>query len=72
MRSPDVRWHAQELDEVDVALHGDTAILTGRVHDRATFGGEAFDAWFRTTFVYVRAGDRWRCVAGHTSGDGSR
>lgn len=72
VRSPDVTWHDQELEDVEVALHGDTAILTGRVHDRATFAGQDLDAWFRTTFVYVRSGDRWRCVAGHTSGNGLR
>lgn len=69
VRDPEVRWLAQDLDDVAIRVSGDTAVLTFRVHDRATFGAHALDARFRSTFVYVRTAGGWRCVAGHSSPD---
>jgi ketosteroid isomerase-like protein len=72
VRSPSVRWHAQELEDVAVHRFGETALLTARVHDRATFGTQELDAWFRSTFVYVKTANGWQCVAGHSSSDSQR
>jgi ketosteroid isomerase-like protein len=72
VRAPDVRWHAQALEDVEVRRFGDTAILTARVHDRASLGAQELDAWFRSTFVYVKTAGGWRCIAGHSSSDAKR
>jgi hypothetical protein len=69
VESPDVRWLAQDLEDVEVRMHGGTAVLTFLVHDRAMFGGQLLDAHFRSTFVYARTRDGWKCLAGHSSAD---
>ncbi len=61
------KWEQQELSEIEVHRHGDTAIVTCRVHDVANWGEYHLDAVFRSTFVYIQAAEGWRCVAGHTS-----
>lgn len=72
VRAPDVRWHAQALEDVEVHRFGDTAIVTASVHDRATFGTQELDAWFRSTFVYAKTASGWQCVAGHNTSDAQR
>jgi ketosteroid isomerase-like protein len=69
VQSPDVVWHSQEIEAVKVRVYENIAILTGLVHDRATFGTtHELDAHFRTTQVYLRdSDDIWKYVAGHTS-----
>ena len=64
---PEVQWLSQTLEEAQVRFYEDVAILTGRLHDQLTFAGKPFEGDYVTTRVYVRAGDQWRCVSGHTS-----
>lgn len=59
-------WIAQRLDDLDVVVHGDTAVATCRVHDRARFGDDELDAHYRSTWVFARVAGRWWCLAGHT------
>ncbi|WP_020659434.1 nuclear transport factor 2 family protein [Amycolatopsis benzoatilytica] len=59
----------QRLDwrEVDVRVHGDTAIAIG-VHDQeATHQGNRVDGTFRATHVLVRGGGGWRLAGMHLS-----
>lgn len=68
VRTRDVVWHSQEMEGVRVRVFGNVAVLTARLHDRATFNNELMDAHFRTTQVYLRGDDEeWKYVAGHTS-----
>jgi hypothetical protein len=67
LESGRARWQSQEWDELDVQVHGDVAVATCRLHDRATFDGEALDARFRSTQVFARRDGEWRYVAGHTT-----
>lgn len=61
------KWEKQDLSEIEIHVHGDTAIVTCRVHDVAHWGEHHLDSEFRSTFVYIQSADGWRCVAGHTS-----
>jgi hypothetical protein len=54
------------VDELAVRGYGDVAVVTCRVHDVGTWDGEAFQAVFRSTQVYVRRGGAWVYVAGQT------
>ncbi|MBX3066036.1 MAG: nuclear transport factor 2 family protein [Anaerolineae bacterium] len=63
----DVRWIAQELDEIVIREYGEMAVITLRAHDQAEYGGTLFDSWVRSTFVYAKQGENWRCVSGHSS-----
>ena len=67
LESGRARWEWQEWDDLEVQVHGDVTVATCRLHDRATFDGEALDARFRSTQVFARRDGEWRYVAGHTS-----
>ena len=65
--SKQMQWIAQELDNLRLCLYGDVAVLTCRIHDWATYQGNEFDAYFRSTQVFVKQGDGWQYAAGHTT-----
>lgn len=68
LRSPNVQWGNQTIEEVQVQLYGDTALLYAKVHDVVTFSGHVIDAHFQSLFVYQRdATDAWRCIAGQST-----
>ena len=52
-----------ELGRVNV--FGDTAIIAARVTNRAHFGGQTYDANERTSDVFIRTPDGWKCVITH-------
>ena len=58
---------ASNVDQVEVRLFGDTAVVTGRTHARGTQSGAPFDVRLRFTDVFVRRGDRWQAVASHAT-----
>jgi hypothetical protein len=60
-------WTAQTLDETQVSLYNHTAVLTCRIHDQGLFGDQPFDAYYRSTFVWIYQQGSWQCVAGHTT-----
>jgi hypothetical protein len=67
VEQPDLHWQSQDLDEIYVRLYGFAAILTCRVHDQGVAGIEPFDAYFRSTFVWINQPERWQGVSGHTT-----
>ncbi|WP_030616265.1 nuclear transport factor 2 family protein [Streptomyces sclerotialus] len=48
-----------------VRVHGDTALVTGRITNTAHYRGERLDADEWTTDVFVRRDGRWQCVLTH-------
>lgn len=48
-----------------VRVHGDTAVVVGRVTSTARWQGQQFDADEWQTDVFVRAGDSWLCTLTH-------
>ncbi|MFC7843559.1 nuclear transport factor 2 family protein [Streptomyces sp. NPDC001046] len=50
-----------------VRVHGDTAVVTGRVTSTAHHRGERFDSDEWTTDVFVRREGRWLCVLSHVT-----
>ncbi len=48
-----------------ISLYGDTAVFTTRVTNTAFFNGQRFDADEFATDVFLRQGDRWKCVHSH-------
>jgi ketosteroid isomerase-like protein len=55
------------VGDTRVRVWGDTAVLTARVLNTATYGGRRYDADEWTTDVFVRRNDRWRCAVSHYS-----
>ena len=55
------------VDEVDVRVFGDAAVVTGRTHARGTQAGVPYDITLRFTDVFVRRDGRWQAVASHAT-----
>jgi ketosteroid isomerase-like protein len=62
-----LRWRAQHLGDVRVAVVGDTAVLTTRVTDEVRRDGHDQIFTLRLTQTWVRTSEGWRCLAGHAS-----
>lgn len=66
--SGETRWIRQELDDFHVRVAGDVAVLICRVRDVASFEGEApTDTRARSTQVWRRTADGWRCMSIQTT-----
>lgn len=61
----DLVWRAQRLEDVEVTVTGDAAVLTAVVVDEVEHGSAAVTNRLRLTQVWIRDGDGWVCVAGH-------
>ena len=60
-------WRAQRLEDVQVVVLGDTAVLTASVFDEVSQGGSDQTFKLRLTQTWVRTSAGWRCLAGHAS-----
>jgi ketosteroid isomerase-like protein len=59
-------WRAQRLEDPDVTIVDDTAILTAVAHDEFERDGTPQAHAMRLTLTFVRdAGSRWIALAGH-------
>jgi ketosteroid isomerase-like protein len=59
-RSGDLKYEAFSLDEVNVRVYNDAAILTGRQVQNAAYRGNPLPGQFRTTLVFVQQLEQWR------------
>jgi ketosteroid isomerase-like protein len=51
------------VEDFEVRLYGDTALLSGRTHMTGSFDGERFDSNYRYIDIYVRRGGAWKIVS---------
>lgn len=63
LRSADFECQALTTDDVQVRVYGNTALIIGRAHFKATYKGEDVSGEFRYTDVWVRRTGRWQNVA---------
>jgi ketosteroid isomerase-like protein len=61
----DLVWRGQTLEDADVVVDGDAAVLTAIVVDEVEEHGVPRRHRLRLTQVWVRAADGWLCLAGH-------
>jgi ketosteroid isomerase-like protein len=61
--SPDYKMEGFGLDDMNVRIFGDTAIVTGRSVLQVAFKGQSSTSVFRYTRVYVKRDGRWHAVA---------
>ncbi len=67
IKSKQMQWQSQELDDLNIQRYGDIAVITCRIHDRASYQGEEFEGYFRSTQVFAKQSDGWRYAAGQTT-----
>ena len=61
----DLVWRRQQLEEPEVVLAGDAAIVTAVVVDDVDREGQPLRFRLRVTQTWVRDGGTWVCLAGH-------
>lgn len=65
--SPALHFSRNQTEQVQVRVLGNTAVLTGVLHQTGSWQGKPFDYRFLVTDTWVRQGDRWVLLAGHAS-----
>ena len=65
--NPDVKLLAYDVDDMQVRLYGEAAVVTGRVTTKQNVKGEERTGRSRFTDVFVKRDGRWQLVAGHSS-----
>jgi ketosteroid isomerase-like protein len=61
----DLVWRGQRLEDAQVTVAGDTAVLTALAIDDVERAGAAQTFRVRVTLTWVREGGEWLCLAGH-------
>lgn len=61
--SPKLRIDPYPVDELDVRVYGNVALLSGLTRMTGAYDGRAFTANYRYIDVYVREKDAWRVVS---------
>jgi ketosteroid isomerase-like protein len=60
---PKLTINPYTVEEFDVRLYGDTALLSGRSHLTGTYEGKAFESNYRYIDIYVRRNGAWKIVS---------
>ncbi len=50
-----------------VRVAGQTAIVTGKYHEKGNSNGKHFDRWGYFTDTWILSSSTWRCIASHDS-----
>jgi ketosteroid isomerase-like protein len=63
IKSSEIQLQSNSLDELDVRIYGDAAIVTGRATPKGTMSGNDFSRPIRYTRVYVKKNGNWQVVS---------
>jgi ketosteroid isomerase-like protein len=63
IKSSEIQLRSKSLDELDVRIYGNTAIVTGRTTPKGTISGKDFSRPIRYTRVYVKKNEHWQVVS---------
>jgi ketosteroid isomerase-like protein len=61
--SPDLQIDPYEVEDFDVRVYGDVALLSGRTRMTGRYQGKPFASHYRYIDVYVRRGGAWKIVS---------
>lgn len=61
--SPKLEIDPYTVEDFEVRLYGDTALLSGRTRMTGSFDGRRFTSQYRYVDVYVRRGGTWKIVS---------
>ena len=67
IKSGKLRFSADRVDEMDVRLYGDAAVIIGITSSRGAWEGSEFSGRDRFTDIFVRKDGKWICVSSHSS-----
>jgi len=61
--SPDLQLDPYSVEDFDVRLYGDTALLSGRSRMTGRYQGRPFSTHYRYIDIYVKRGGAWKIVS---------
>lgn len=61
--SPDLVLDPYTVEDFEVRVYGDTALLSGRTRMSGRYRGEAFKSQYRYIDIYVKRGNAWKIVS---------
>lgn len=67
IRDPQFKPSAMSIQDVQVNLYSDTAVVTGTYHAKGSYQGKAYDHLGRFTDTWIFENHKWQCVASHSS-----
>jgi ketosteroid isomerase-like protein len=65
--SKDLELEINETTNVEVRMLGSTAVLTGVLHQKGIYKGNAFDVRLLVTDTWVETSGGWKILSGHAS-----
>ncbi len=65
--SPDLKLEINETQNVQVRVLNNTAILTGKLHQKGIYKGQSFDVFLSVTDTWVKTKAGWKLFAGHAT-----
>lgn len=65
--SGDLQYETFNLDEVNVRVYHEAAVLTGRQVQQGSYRGNSIKAQLRTTLVFVQQQGQWQLASLHLS-----
>jgi len=67
IRDPRFKPSVMSIQDVQVILYGETAVVTGVYHAKGSYQGKPYDHLGRFTDTWIFENRKWQCVASHTS-----
>lgn len=61
------KWISQDMDSITVQVLDNNAVITFRVLDKFIYEGVEYQNFCRSSFVYKKQNEKWRCILGHTT-----
>jgi len=62
-----VHVEISEMSDLQVRMHGNTAVVTGAYHEKGTEKGKPYEYRDRFTDVWMNINGRWQVIASHYS-----
>lgn len=62
-----VHVQISDMSDLQVRMHGNTAVVTGAYHEKGTDKGKSYEYRDRLTDVWMNYNGRWRLIASHYS-----
>jgi ketosteroid isomerase-like protein len=62
-----VHVQVSEMSDLQVRMHGNTAVVTGAYHEKGTDKGKPYEYRDRLTDIWMNYNGKWRLIASHYS-----